>query len=60
MDAKTGDFLRDDCGAVTTDWILITALIIAMTVAVVQIVSLAAQDPVKGLGAFLSSREVEI
>ncbi len=60
MSFSPGDFLSEEAGGATPEWVLITALIIAMTVAVVQIVSLAAQDPVTGLGAFLASREVEI
>ncbi len=56
--AMMGEFLRAEDGAVTVDWVLLTALLVGMAMGVVSIISTAAQDPAEGLGAVLTDIEV--
>jgi Flp pilus assembly pilin Flp len=58
MSAVVRVFLRDEDGAVTVDWVLLTAIIVGMAIGVVSIISTAAQDPAKGLGAWLTEIDV--
>ena len=47
-------FLRDECGAVTVDWVFLTAAVAVMAVLIASIVLTGAMDPVQGLGAVLA------
>ena len=58
MSAVVRVFLRDEDGAVTVDWVLLTALIVGMAMGIVSIISTAAQDPAEGLGAVLKDIDV--
>ena len=58
MSAVVRVFLRDEDGAVTVDWVLLTALIVGMAMGIVSIISTAAQDPAEGLGAVLTEIDV--
>ncbi len=51
-------FSRDDSGAVTVDWVVLTAVIIGLSIAVIGSISNGALDHANGLGANLSSRDV--
>ncbi len=51
-------FLRDDCGAVTIDWVVLTAAMASFGVAIAAIITTAAIDPAEGVGAKLESMEV--
>ncbi len=48
-------FLRSDSGAVTVDWVVLTAAIIGMSLAVVVTIRTAATDPADSIGAQLTS-----
>ncbi len=52
-------FRRDDDGAVTVDWVVLTAAIVGLGVAVIGVVSQGALDQSTGLGAHLSSQTVQ-
>ena len=56
-------FLRrlreDEDGAVTVDWVVLTAGIVGMTLVVVAGLVSAATDPADGVAAWLSAHEVE-
>jgi hypothetical protein len=47
-------FLRDESGAVTVDWVFLTAAVAVMAVLIASIVLTGAMDPVQGLGAVLA------
>lgn len=55
-------FLRGFCasesGAITVDWVVLTAALVGMALGVVAIISTAAQDPADGLGANLAEQTV--
>jgi hypothetical protein len=51
-------FLDDECGAVTVDWVVLTAFMVGFGFAVAGIIVTAAQDPADGLGAHLSAIEI--
>jgi hypothetical protein len=50
-------FFRDDHGAVTVDWVVLTAAMAGFGIAMVAIVSTAALDPAEGIGAKLESMD---
>lgn len=52
-------FLRDDSGAVTVDWVVLTAFMVGFGFAIALIITTAAQDPAEGLGAHLSAMEIQ-
>ena len=58
MKQQIGTFLRDEDGAVTVDWVVLTAFIIGMSLAVIAGILAAATDPAEGLGAWLTEKEV--
>ncbi len=58
MSALVRILWRDEEGAVTVDWVLLTAIVVGMAIGIVFIVQTAAQDPADGLGAVLSRIEV--
>lgn len=51
-------FLKDESGAVTVDWVVLTAAIVGLGVAVIATVSGGALDQAAGLGANLEERTV--
>ena len=51
-------FLQDDDGAVTVDWVVLTAAIVGMGVAVVTTVANGALDQSSGLNSYLLDAEV--
>jgi hypothetical protein len=54
----TSEVLRAEDGAVTVDWVLLTALIVGMALGIASTITTAAQDPANGLGARLEQIEV--
>ena len=53
-------FFESEDGAVTVDWVVLTAAIVGMGVAVIATVTECALDHSSGVGAHLESREVGI
>jgi hypothetical protein len=51
-------FFREECGAVTVDWVILTAAMAGFGIAMVTIVSTAALDPAEGIGAKLEDMDV--
>lgn len=51
-------FCRVQDGAVTVDWVVLTAAIVGLSVAVIATVGQGATDKSTGLGAALSSRAI--
>lgn len=51
-------FLKDDDGAVTVDWVVLTAAIVGLGVAVVTTIGEGALDHSNGLGAHMSAATV--
>lgn len=52
------NFIRDECGAVTVDWVVLTAAIVGLGVAVITTISRGALDTSTGLGVVLANKEV--
>ena len=48
-------FLTGESGAVTVDWTLLTAILVGLSIAVVTMLSAAAQQPTNALNATLST-----
>jgi len=51
-------FLREESGAVTVDWVVLSAAMVSFGAGIAMIISTAAQDPAAGLGAQLTAIEV--
>ncbi len=51
-------FCKNESGAITVDWVVLTAALVGMALGVVAIISTAAQDPADGLGATLTAQTV--
>ena len=51
-------FLKDEDGAVTVDWVVLTAAIVGLGVAVIASVSAGALDHTQGLAAHLLAKDV--
>lgn len=51
-------FHANESGAITVDWVVLTAALVGMALGVVAIISTAAQDPADGLGANLAEQTV--
>ncbi|WP_084667820.1 hypothetical protein [Nioella nitratireducens] len=49
------DFVRDDAGAISTDWVVLTAFLCGLAIAVVSLLRTAAEDPASALNARMSS-----
>lgn len=54
---KLFDFYEDESGAVTVDWVVLTAAIVGMGVMVISIVAGGAMDHSTGTGATIGSLE---
>ena len=52
-------FRTDDDGAVTVDWVVLTAAIVGLAVALIAIISAGATDKSSSVGAQLSSMEIK-
>jgi Flp pilus assembly pilin Flp len=52
------EFLREETGAVTVDWVVLTAAMASFGIAVAAIISTAARDPADGIGAKLENIEI--
>lgn len=48
-------FLGDEDGAVTVDWVVLTAFMVGFGVTIASIITTAANDPAEGLGSALTS-----
>ena len=48
-------FWKNDCGAVTVDWVVLTAFLVGLAIAVVSIISIGARAPANGLNATLAT-----
>jgi len=53
-------FHRADSGAVTVDWVLLTAVMTGFGAAIAFSISQAATDPAEGLGAALEGMQVGV
>ena len=51
-------FVSDESGAVTVDWVVLTAAIVGLGVAVIGTISGGALDQANGLGANLAARTI--
>ena len=51
-------FCKSESGAITVDWVVLTAALVGMALGVVAIISTAAQDLADGLGATLTAQTV--
>lgn len=52
-------FHNDESGAITVDWVVLTAGLTLFGVAIVMVIFDAAQDPAEGIGAELAAIEIE-
>ena len=52
-------FRKCESGAISVDWVVLTAAMVGMALAVVTIVKTAAQDPADGLGANLADQTID-
>lgn len=57
MLSKLITFLSAERGAVTVDWVLLTAIIVGMGIMVISIIAGGAMDHSDGLGAVLDRRK---
>jgi Flp pilus assembly pilin Flp len=48
-------FFRNDDGAVTVDWVVLTAFLCGLAIAVVTIISLGAREPTNSLNSMLAT-----
>lgn len=53
-------FRKDECGAVTVDWVVLTAAMTGFGVLIALGISNAATDPAEGMGAALQSMDVGV
>lgn len=60
MQEVLANFIKAEDGAVTVDWVVLTAAIVGMGIAVITTVSKGALDHSTGLGAHLESQEVGV
>lgn len=51
-------FRRDEDGAVTVDWVVLTAAIVGLGIAVIGTIASGALDSSTGLGAWLGDQDV--
>jgi Flp pilus assembly pilin Flp len=52
------NFLSDETGAITVDWVVLTAFLVGLAIAVVSIISIGARQPANGLNSSLSANIV--
>ena len=58
MIARLKTFCQQEDGAVTVDWVVLTAFLVGMTLIIIAGIMEAATDPADSLGAFLTAEEV--
>ena len=51
-------FVKEEAGAVTVDWVVLTAAIVGLGIAVISTISGGALDHAAGLGANLSAKSI--
>lgn len=51
-------FRRDEDGAITVDWVVLTAAIIGLAIALLALIAAGATDTSDGLGAHLSTQQI--
>ena len=51
-------FMNDEDGAVTVDWVVLTAAIVGLGIAVIGTIAAGALDKSTGVGAYLSSQTI--
>lgn len=51
-------FRRREEGAITVDWVVLTAALVGLGVALIAVISAAATDKSTSVGAFLSAQEI--
>ena len=59
MSQLTKNFCKSDDGAVTVDWVVLTAAIVGLGIAVIASVSAGALNHSAGLGAHLNAQTVD-
>jgi len=52
------NFLADEAGAVTVDWVVLTASLVGLAIAVVALISDGAREPTNGLNSTLRTNIV--
>ncbi len=50
-----GNFARDENGAVTVDWVVLTAALVGLAIAAVSVIAAGAMDTSTGIGAHLEA-----
>ena len=58
MNVQFARFLKAEDGAVTVDWVVLTAAVVGLGIAVITSVADGALDHSAGIGAHLTSQEV--
>jgi len=59
MTAKILGFAKDEDGAVTVDWVVLTAAIVGLSIAVISVIAGGALNQSTGLGAHLQSQNIQ-
>ena len=59
MSNVTKNFIREESGAVTVDWVVLTAAIIGLGIVVITSIGKGALDTSTGLGVVLATTEVK-
>lgn len=59
MKTKIFGFAKEQDGAVTVDWVVLTAAIVGLGIAVITVIAGGALDHSTGLGAHLQSQSVQ-
>jgi Flp pilus assembly pilin Flp len=52
-------YRRDESGAVTVDWVVLTAALVGLGVGVIAVIAQGATDKSTGLGAHLSNQSIQ-
>ncbi|PWG18022.1 Flp family type IVb pilin [Salibaculum griseiflavum] len=52
-------YRRDESGAVTVDWVVLTAALVGLGVGVIAVIGQGATDKSTGLGAHLSNQSIQ-
>ncbi len=58
MKSLAKNFVQDQDGAVTVDWVVLTAAIVGLSIAVIGTISGGALDHARGVGANLSAKSI--
>ncbi len=53
------EFIQNEDGAVTVDWVVLTAAIVGLGVAVISTISRGALDQANGLGAHVGAQDIK-